>query len=37
MEQWRNFSDSQMEEGLGDRISFRRFVELALQEDAPDH
>ncbi len=37
MEQWRNFSDSQMEEGLGDRISLRRFVGLALQEDAPDH
>ena len=26
-----------MEEALGDHISFRRFVGLDLQEDAPDH
>ena len=37
MEQWRNPSDLEMEEALGDRISLRRFVGLGLQEDAPDH
>ncbi len=37
LEQWYNLSDPQMEEALGDRISFRRFVGLGLQEDAPDH
>ena len=26
-----------MEEALGDRISFRRFVGLGLQDDTPDH
>ncbi len=37
LEQWYNLSDPQMEETLGDRISFRRFVGLGLQENAPDH
>ena len=37
MEQWYNLSDPQMEEALGDRISFRRFVGLGLQDDTPDH
>ena len=35
-EQWYNLSDPQMEEALGDRISFHRFVGPGLQEDAPD-
>ncbi len=37
LEQWYNLSDPQMEEALGDRISFRRFVGLGLQDDTPDH
>ena len=37
LEQWYNLSDPQMEEGLGDRISFRRFVGLGLQDDTPDY
>ena len=30
-------SDPQMEEALRDRISFRRFVGLDLQDHTPDH
>ena len=37
LEQWYNLSDPQMEEALGDRISFRRFVVLGLQDETPDH
>ena len=37
LEQWYNLSDTEMEEALGDRISFRRFVGLGLQDDTPDH
>ena len=37
LEQWYNLSDPQMEEALGDRISFRRFVGLGLGDDTPDH
>ena len=37
LEQWYNLSDPQMEEALSDRISFRRFVGLGLEEDTPDH
>lgn len=35
--QWYNLSDSQMEEALEDRISFRRFVGLGLRDDTPDY
>ena len=35
LEQWYNLSDPQMEEALGDRISFRRFVGLGLQTRPP--
>ena len=42
LEQWYDLSDRQMsdpqtQEALGNRISFRRFVGLGLQEDALDH
>lgn len=37
LEQWYNLSDPQMEEALGDRISFRRFVGLGLQDETPDY
>ena len=30
-------SDAEMEEALGDRLSFRRFAGLALTDDIPDH
>ena len=37
LEQWYNLSDPQMEEALGDRISFRRFVGLGLEDQTPDY
>ena len=37
LEQWYNLSDPQMEEALGDRLSFRRFVGLGLEDSTPDH
>ena len=37
LEQWYVLSDPQMEEALRDRISFRRFVGLDLQDHTPDH
>lgn len=33
---WFNLSDPQLEESLMDRLSFRRFVGLALGDDTPD-
>lgn len=30
-------SDPELEEALGDRLSFRRFVGLSLDDDTPDH
>ncbi len=35
LQQW--LSDPEMEETLKDRISFRRFVGLGLEDDTPDH
>lgn len=37
IQQWYSLSDTQMEEALTDRISFRRFVGLGLQDDTPDY
>lgn len=34
---WYGLSDPAMEEALGDRLSFRRFVGLGLEEAVPDH
>ncbi|MDE2967411.1 MAG: transposase [Chloroflexota bacterium] len=34
--EWYELSDEQLEQALWDRISFRRFVGLGLDEDAPD-
>ena len=34
---WYGLSDPGMEEALGDRLSFRRFAGLALDERVPDH
>lgn len=35
--QFYNLSDIQLEESLNDRVSFRQFIGLALDADAPDH
>jgi len=35
--QWDDLSAPQLEEALSDRLSFRRFVGLSLQDDTPDH
>ena len=37
LQQWYTLSDPQMEEALSDRLSFRRFVGLGLEDDTPDH
>ena len=37
LQQWYGLSDAQLEEALNDRVSFRRFLGLALDADAPDH
>ncbi len=36
LQQWYEASDEQLEQALWDRLSFRRFVGLGLDEDAPD-
>lgn len=37
LQQWYELSDPALEDALGDRLSFRRFVGLGLDERAPDH
>src|SRR5262249_42658579 len=37
LQQWYVLSDAELEDALNDRVSFRRFVGLALDADAPDH
>ncbi|MFS0772101.1 IS5 family transposase [Sphingomonas sp. 1P08PE] len=37
LESWYGLSDPAMEEALADRLSFRRFCGLALDESVPDH
>ena len=37
LEQWYSLSDPEMEEALGDRLSFRRFVGLGIEDGTPDH
>jgi IS5 family transposase len=37
LQQWYGLSDAEIEEALNDRVSFRRFCGLSLQEPAPDH
>lgn len=36
LQQWYGLSDPELEEALADRLSFRRFVGLALDEAVPD-
>lgn len=37
LQQWYGLSDPGLEEALSDRLSFRRFVGLGLDEAVPDH
>ena len=37
LQQWYRLSDPGLEEALSDRLSFRRFVGLALDDPTPDH
>lgn len=37
LQQWYTLSDPQLEEALADRLSFRRFVGLGLEQEVPDH
>jgi IS5 family transposase len=37
LQQWYQLSDPGLEEALSDRLSFRRFVGLALADPVPDH
>lgn len=37
LQRWYALSDPAMEEALFDRLSFRRFAGLALEDDTPDH
>ena len=37
LQQWYTLSDPQVEEALSDRLSFRRFVGLGLEDPTPDH
>jgi len=37
LQQWYGLSDPGLEEALADRLSFRRFVGLGLDQAAPDH
>jgi IS5 family transposase len=37
LQRWYGLSDPALEEGLKDRLSFRRFVGLPLSETIPDH
>jgi IS5 family transposase len=34
---WFSISDSQVEQQVRDRFSFRRFLDLPLEGDVPDH
>jgi IS5 family transposase len=37
LQQWYALSDAELEEALNDRVSFRRFLGLGLEDNAPDH
>jgi IS5 family transposase len=37
LQQWYRLSDAELEEALNDRVSFRRFLGLSLQDASPDH
>jgi transposase, IS5 family len=37
LQKWYRLSDAELEEALNDRVSFRRFPGLSLEDAAPDH
>jgi IS5 family transposase len=37
LQQWHGLSDEELEASLADRLSFRRFLGLALEDATPDH
>lgn len=37
LQQWYSLSDEELEASLGDRLSFRRFLKLSLEDATPDH
>jgi IS5 family transposase len=37
LQQWYGLSDAELEEARNDRVSFRRFLGLSLEDAAPDH
>jgi transposase, IS5 family len=37
LQQWYGLSDPALEEALGDRLSFRRFCRVPLDQKMPDH
>lgn len=37
LQQWYGLSDAELEEAVSDRLSFRKFAELSLDEEVPDH
>jgi IS5 family transposase len=37
LQQWYALSDADLEEAINDRVSFRKFLGLALEDAAPDH
>jgi IS5 family transposase len=37
LQQWYRLSDAELEEALNDRMSFRRFLGLSLEDASPDH
>jgi transposase, IS5 family len=37
LQQWYRLSDAELEEAINDRVSFRKFLGLSLQDAAPDH
>src|SRR6185312_86029 len=37
LQQWYHLSDAELEEALNDRMSFRRFLGLSLEDASPDH
>lgn len=37
LQRWYDLSDAELEEAINDRVSFRRFLGLSLEDAAPDH
>lgn len=37
LQAWYGLSDAELEEALGDRLSFRRFLGMSLEDAVPDH